>query len=94
MQKHLLAGALLAVNIWAPFPSHAQQSNQEACPAGQERDADGNCASPMPATPHQQGVLKEDPATAPQDPASTGQSGGAVPATPHQQQTLQPKPGG
>ena len=94
MKKHLLTSALLAVNIWTLAPSHAQQSNQDACPGGQKRNAEGNCAAPMPATPHQQGVLKKDPAAGAQDPGSTGQSGGEIPATPHQQQTLQPKPGG
>ena len=39
MRKHLLASALLAVNIWTLSPSHAQQSNQDACPGGEERDA-------------------------------------------------------
>ena len=99
MKTLIVPAWMLGVAI-SGVPALAQQ-NQQPCPAGQATSSGGGCVQDMPATQHQQEVLKK-PATGSEQPAATGAAtgtttgapqGGDMPATPHQQEVLK-KPAG
>jgi hypothetical protein len=98
MKRPILAATLLGLGM-ATMPALAAQTanqatnmQQQVCPPGQMQN--GKCTS-LPATPHQQKVLKtgkiQQPDAATR--AATGMTTGmpASPETPHQQQVLKGK---
>ena len=93
MRSILIPTFLVALGMGVVAHDRSAQA-QAQCPEGQVRTAEGACTAGqpgtgMPATEHQQEVLKE-----PKEGAATPSTGGGnMPATRHQQETIQPKQG-
>ena len=99
MNKLFAIGIAVGVSFGSVHAFAQTAAPAAACPEGQARGSDGSCSVTIPATPHQQNLLKG--ATDPTSPAAgaatqgtptpAAPAVGGVPATPHQQNVLQPK---
>src|SRR3954447_13602616 len=101
MKRLILTAALLSIGSFGAVSASAAEAakqgtnTQQACPAGQKADNNGACSAEMPATPHQQQVLKSGKVKQPD--AATGAATGMTTGqptsteTPHQQQVLKSK---